>query len=129
MYSVYKVINLINGKFYIGVHQTLNPNDSYYGSGKLIKQAIKKYGKENFVKEILYLTENKLEAYEKEKQFTVDFKNRNSYNLKLGGTGGFTKENAKKGYEAVLNKYGNDWHRMANIMKRSLSTVVSADSS
>lgn len=45
MYTVYKTTNIINGKYYIGVHKTTNPNDSYLGSGKAIKEAIKKYGK------------------------------------------------------------------------------------
>ncbi len=31
-YTVYKTINLVNGKTYIGIHQTDNPNDDYLGS-------------------------------------------------------------------------------------------------
>ena len=55
---IYKTTNLINNKFYIG--QDFNDNPKYYGSGKLIKFAIKKYGKENFKKEILeYCTDEK----------------------------------------------------------------------
>lgn len=48
---IYKITNLINGKFYIG--QDIKNNPKYFGSGKLINSAIKKYGKENFKKEIL----------------------------------------------------------------------------
>lgn len=101
MYTVYKIINNINQKFYIGVHKTKNPNDSYMGSGKAIKEAIKVHGKKNFSKHILLVTENEEEAYCLEKQLTVDFSDRNNYNMKLGGIGGFTKEVAKKGYEAA----------------------------
>ena len=101
MYIVYKITNTINEKYYIGVHKTENVNDSYMGSGIAIKNAIKNYGKENFKKEILFTTENKNEAFYKEKELTLDFYNRNNYNMKLGGVGGFTKENAKKGYDAA----------------------------
>lgn len=39
-YTVYKTINIHNQKFYIGVHKTIDPNDDYLGSGKLIKFAL-----------------------------------------------------------------------------------------
>ena len=52
---IYKTINLINGKIYIGQDTKNDPN--YLGSGKIIKEAIKKYGKKNFtedsIKELL----------------------------------------------------------------------------
>ena len=48
---IYKITNTINGKFYIG--QDFYDNPKYFGSGKLIIMAIKKYGIENFTKEIL----------------------------------------------------------------------------
>ena len=48
---IYKITNLINNKFYVG--QDIKNNPKYFGSGKLINSAIRKYGKENFKKEIL----------------------------------------------------------------------------
>ena len=104
MYTVYKIINTINEKYYIGVHLTKNPNDSYMGSGRAIKAAIKKYRKESFKKEILLVTESKDEAYDFEKQLTQNYMLKNNYNMRLGGVGGFTRENAQKGYEAGFAK-------------------------
>lgn len=54
---IYEIKNRLNGKTYIGQHtlregRTLN-TDLYYGSGKLIKIAQRKYGLENFEKRIL----------------------------------------------------------------------------
>lgn len=101
IYTVYQVTNKINGKYYIGVHYTSNPQDGYMGSGKAIKEAIVKYGKENFVKDIIFTTLDKKEAYDKEKSLTEDFSDRDTYNMRIGGVGGFTKENAKLGYIAA----------------------------
>jgi len=86
-YTVYKTINLINGNYYIGVHKTKNLNDSYLGSGKILKQAIKKYGSSNFIKEILFIFDNPEEAYNKEREIVnSDFvKETNTYNVAIGG--------------------------------------------
>jgi len=45
---IYKTVNLINGKIYIGQHQAKEFDKKYFGSGKLITRAVKKYGKDNF---------------------------------------------------------------------------------
>lgn len=49
--QIYKTTNKINGKIYIGQDSKCNPE--YLGSGSLIRRSIRKYGKENFEKEIL----------------------------------------------------------------------------
>ena len=89
-YTIYKVTNNINGKFYIGKHQTKKLNDHYYGSGKKLLAAIKKYGKENFSKEILFVFETEKEMNDTEKELiTEDFVKRpDTYNVGVGGEGG-----------------------------------------
>lgn len=49
--NVYLVTNLIDDKQYTGAEKRYKPD--YFGSGKLIIEAIEKYGKENFKKEII----------------------------------------------------------------------------
>lgn len=88
-FYVYKITNKINNKFYIGVRSCVGCffKNNYWGSGKLIKRAIKAYGKENFQREILFETTTLEEAYLKEKEIvTHDLINDPlCYNLTLGG--------------------------------------------
>ena len=68
IYYIYMTTNLVNGKKYIG-KQKGEINDSYLGSGTLLLRAIKKYGKENFKKDILYISKNEKENSIKEREF------------------------------------------------------------
>ena len=52
-YTIYQTTNLVNSKYYLGKHITKNPNDRYLGSGPKLKNAIKKYGRKSFIKNIL----------------------------------------------------------------------------
>ena len=85
--QIYKTINLINNKIYIGKDSHNNPN--YYGSGKIIKYAIKRYGKQNFKKEILCECKNIDDLNRKEQYWIKKLNNRipNGYNLTDGGEG------------------------------------------
>jgi group I intron endonuclease len=88
---IYKTTNLVNGKYYVGKDAANNP--LYLGSGLLISQAIKKYGKENFKKEILEscITIEYLNEREKYWIKTLNATNRKiAYNLTEGGSGGPT---------------------------------------
>jgi len=89
-YIIYKTTNLINKKYYIGCHQTNNLNDGYLGSGKYLKRAIKKYGSENFKYEILHEVDTKEEMFNIEKTLVNKtlVENPQTYNLKIGGSGG-----------------------------------------
>lgn len=127
VYTVYKTTNLINGKYYIGVHKTSNPYDDYIGSGKYLKRAIEKYGRENFTKEIIDIFETPEEAFELESQLVTFelIESKESYNLKEGGQGGFDYCNtddiikrrswtwksgiwSKSGSDQFLNRYYSD---------------------
>lgn len=54
MAYVYIITNLVNNKKYVGSSRKHQIDESYYGSGRLIVNAIKKYGKENFTRDILW---------------------------------------------------------------------------
>lgn len=100
-YTIYKITNKVNNKIYIGKHQTKDPNDGYMGSGKMLRRAQKKYGIENFIKEILYIfdTEDKMNAKEKE-LVTEEFCLReDTYNICIGGQGGFSYINNNTLYD------------------------------
>ena len=49
---IYKTTCPVNGKIYIGKHEG-SEDDGYIGSGKMFQRALRKYGKENFKREIL----------------------------------------------------------------------------
>jgi group I intron endonuclease len=111
-YTIYKITNNLNDKFYVGKHKTIDLNDGYMGSGKLIKHAIEKYGLENFTKEILHVFDNEEDMNNKEKALVV--LSEESYNLCLGGHGGFGYINSneslrieknKKAMRTVITKY------------------------
>lgn len=87
-YYIYKTTNLQNNKYYIGKHKGYF-DDEYLGSGKLLQQAVKKYGKESFKKEILLycLTEQELNYWER-RIVNIHRQKPNCYNLAPGGEGG-----------------------------------------
>lgn len=104
-YYVYKITNTKNGKWYIGKRKHETPyRDNYMGSGKLIKHAITKHGKECFVKEILAIFETNDEAalFEASLVTKEAIRNNMSYNMHEGGHGGFGHLNT--GDEAHIDR-------------------------
>lgn len=89
---IYKTTNLINGKFYIGKDKHNNPK--YFGSGKILKQALKKYGVENFTKEIIEECSDEKCWLEREIYWIQYYDSiNNGYNIASGGNGGDTISN------------------------------------
>ena len=94
-YIIYKTTNLINNKNYIGMHSTNNLDDNYLGSGKLLLQAIKKYGKHNFKREVLEILNSEEEMIKREIEIVnEEFRNRDdTYNIMTGGMYGSKNKN------------------------------------
>lgn len=91
-YYIYKITNIINNKIYIGKRTTNKKPEQdtkYFGSGLYITRALKKYGKQNFTKEILeqctFETLNEREKYYIELYNSRDINI--GYNIIEGGYG------------------------------------------
>lgn len=109
-YLIYKITNTINNKIYIGKHKTNDINDSYMGSGKILHKAIEKYGIDKFKKEILFECSNEEEMNQKEAEIVDEefIARLDTYNIKLGGQGGWDYVNEKTNWNGFnyLNKNG-----------------------
>lgn len=85
-YTIYRIKNILNDRYYIGAHVTDNLEDGYMGSGDLIELAIKKHGRENFTKEYLFFALNEEDMYWAEEQLVITRKiDPQSYNKIPGG--------------------------------------------
>jgi group I intron endonuclease len=84
---VYITTNLVNGKQYVGDHTTTDINDTYLGSGKQLKYALKKYGQNNFKREILEYFNTKKEAFDAQEKYINEYNtlSPNGYNLSPRG--------------------------------------------
>mgnify|MGYP000390838279 CR=1 FL=1 len=110
---IYKITNTINGKWYIGKHNGSDPH--YMGSGKLLKSAYKKYGLENFRKDIIESCSSIEELNRREVEIITELNavlDPNSYNLASGGEGGdlskfhdYKKQGYKSDYFAGATKW------------------------
>lgn len=103
-YTVYEVTNKVNGKIYVGYHQTNDLEDGYLGSGKLIQRAVAKHGPAAFSKRYLGIFDNRdaaenLEAEIVNREFTgkvKEIEHRKKISDKLKGR--------SRPYNQILNK-------------------------
>lgn len=129
-FIIYKTTNKINGRFYIGMHATANLDDGYLGSGRRIKAEIKKYGRDNFVREILRECSSKAEMAEIEASIVTEQLRADPLclNLKNGGEGGSVigwnylsrekrSELGKKGAEALRRSGNSSFNRPEVVCK------------
>ena len=82
-----------------------NPN--YFGSGILIKEALKKYGKANFSKQVLVECKSEEEMCEAEEFFIAELnavEDPSFYNLHEGGRGGDTGFREGTDMSAIVEK-------------------------
>ena len=85
---IYQIENLINGKKYMGRDSLNRPG--YLGGGVAIKNAIKKYGRKNFIKIILEICDNYEHLLEREEYWLNYYKvdnNPNYYNMITSSNG------------------------------------------
>ena len=97
-YLVYLITNTVNNKIYVGKHETYDPDDEYMGSGHALKRAQRKYGIDKFTKTILADFDEpwsmaNMEAVIVDEEF---IKRKDTYNITLGGTGGFYHVNSQR---------------------------------
>ena len=104
---IYKITNKLNGKIYVGQKKSEIFVDSYWGSGIHISASIKKYGIENFDRQILEWCYSKEELQQKEVYWIEKLNSNNpdvGYNLTKGGEGTpgyrWSEESRKKLSEA-----------------------------
>jgi len=108
-YTVYRTTNLVNQKQYIGHHKTDDLDDAYLGSGSVLSHAIKKYGREAFQKETLFVYDNHDDMIKKETELVNNIycARQDTYNLMEGGKGGFGHINAQ-GLNNITRKLSNE---------------------
>lgn len=107
---IYITTNIINGKKYIGQKKYVNGWKEYLGSGIALNNAVKKYGKEKFSKEIIEECTTREEANEREKYWIAYYNavnNKNYYNIALGGDGGNTTSNYSKEEKFLIYQKAN----------------------
>ena len=111
-YVIYQITNNLNGKIYIGKHKTNNLDDDYFGSGKFLKRAQKKYGLENFTKTILFYLQNEDEMNLLEKMVvTKEVCDRDDvYNINTGGDGGWNYVNLSSDFRLGSEQRRESFH-------------------
>jgi len=45
IHYIYKITCVVTGRWYIGMHSTININDNYLGSGTTLRHSVSKIGK------------------------------------------------------------------------------------
>lgn len=111
---IYKTTNMLSGRYYIGMHSTDDLDDGYLGSGNRLRLAVRKHGKENFIREILEFCDSREELKVRESEIITleEIAKKDCMNLVVGGNGFMLDEHHYKcsilGTKARLEKLKND---------------------
>ncbi len=97
IHYIYKTTCNVTGKWYVGMHSSINEDDGYMGSGKILRYSIRKYGVDNHTKEILEYCDSREELVLREIEIVTKELISDGFcmNLKEGGSGGFSSEEHK----------------------------------
>ena len=94
MYKVYKIVNVLNNKYYVGMTKqdlikrfSQHKQNAKNGKDTYLYNAIRKYGIDNFEIELICECSSKEECCLLEIKFISE--NESGYNLAKGGEGGF----------------------------------------
>lgn len=112
---------MITNEYYIGKHYTENLNDGYLGSGSKFTEDVKKYGKENFFRNILQFCKSYDEMNEAESKWINEntMNDPMCLNLKTGG-----EYNVKISNELrKIYSKGNLGRKHSEETKRKLSEI------
>lgn len=126
MYYIYRITNKINGKTYIGQHKYKKLDDNYMGSGVLLARAKKKYGIENFVKEVLYSNIQYKETADDVERFAIAKERalgKAEYNIADGGQGGCGKHSEETKRKIVATRRLNGSYKVSEETRRKLSEI------
>lgn len=121
----YKTTNLINNRYYLGMHSTNRIDDGYLGSGKRLYYELNKYGRDNFKFEILKQFDSREELVQAEIDLITehDIKNPDCLNCKPGGSGGFSNENHRNKFvEAGKINLVNNKHTQQESLNKTKKT-------
>lgn len=111
---IYLICNIVNNKIYVGQHKYSNPelDPKYEGSGIILQEAYKKYGKSNF-KTFYICSANSKESLDELEKFYIrkyreELGRENVYNLADGRQGGdiypMTQERRNKISKALTGR-------------------------
>lgn len=105
------------------MHSTFDANDGYMGSGKKIKESIKKYGEKAHTVEILEYAKSRKGLVKLESEIVTDelVKDKKCLNMKNGGHGGFAGDKHKKKFLAAGRR-----KRKFNLKKRRTKRRIAA---